>query len=727
MAKFVYLFAVLFLWSCSRDMNLYDPDYNNGTDESVDYTQSFSFRTDKSLTIEAADADGNPREGVIFRIYSASPYTDSGENKYEATPLCAAVTNTQGKLSVTFKLQNGIETLYVVPGSSSVGRMKTVAVQDVMSLQFSGAVSGENGEPLAKSVKASRERADVTSFDRTKGGVQVGQGVFDMYVPYSTDEFLPNGAQFHTQFNINTPPAGSLASKETISPAFDYLVQQWYPERENLSDMSLLEKSSDLVVNDAAGANIWVTYMGDYGFSQTEHNILGYYNYKEGEEPEFEDFVSGTGKRRITVLFSNTNSMNLVQGTKVQLLYWDGVKYSMDFPKGTRIGFVFFRNGYLFGKGGPLSTGSYAPLSKYGSQTANATNMAFFSTPTVNRTGKANGVIRRCDEYGCCVLGMDGRFFDDPSKHNDKDFNDVVVKITSNPIKALNPENDIPVDETIIPNGKVETEEDGRKVVKIGDKEVHPTNYWYGTLAFEDAWPKKGDYDFNDVVIKYEYGIELNYQSKVTGIYLKFTPLAMGATTSNGFGIEIPVLSSYLNRNIVEAGNEGYATIIVFHNGREAFPGSNGVYVNTHEGGSPVHKGTSFIYHLNLKEPLDMVQSGMRDVKVEEFNPFIFVNRRAHEIHLTNKAPTKFMDTTLFNREDDRSIPASGYYYHMDNTYPWVVDIPRKEASSGAWHYPYEQVPVTSAYKKYGTGDNLWYDWTKSGYADKSLIASPED
>ena len=37
-----------------------------------------------------------------------------------------------------------------------------------------------------------------------------------------------------------------------------------------------------------------------------------------------------------------------------------------------------------------------------------------------------------------------------------------------------------------------------------------PAEGQFGTLAFEDLWPAKGDYDFNDIVIDYQYNFPVH-------------------------------------------------------------------------------------------------------------------------------------------------------------------------------------------------------------------------
>jgi LruC domain-containing protein len=58
-------------------------------------------------------------------------------------------------------------------------------------------------------------------------------------------------------------------------------------------------------------------------------------------------------------------------------------------------------------------------------------------------------------------------------------------------------------------------------------------------LAFEDNWPSKGDYDFNDVVVDYNINTVTNAQNQVVEVIGEFTLRASGATYNNGFGFQL--------------------------------------------------------------------------------------------------------------------------------------------------------------------------------------------
>ncbi|MEI7983781.1 MAG: LruC domain-containing protein, partial [Bacteroidota bacterium] len=61
----------------------------------------------------------------------------------------------------------------------------------------------------------------------------------------------------------------------------------------------------------------------------------------------------------------------------------------------------------------------------------------------------------------------------------------------------------------------------------------------FGTLAFEDLWPGKGDYDFNDLVCDYRFKTVTNASNKVVEIFSTFVIKAFGATLHNGFGFQL--------------------------------------------------------------------------------------------------------------------------------------------------------------------------------------------
>ncbi|MBK6964362.1 MAG: LruC domain-containing protein [Bacteroidales bacterium] len=66
-----------------------------------------------------------------------------------------------------------------------------------------------------------------------------------------------------------------------------------------------------------------------------------------------------------------------------------------------------------------------------------------------------------------------------------------------------------------------------------------PGESTYGTLAYEDLWPSTGDYDFNDLVVKYKFTQISNGNNEIVQINPSFIPIAAGANLNAGFGFQL--------------------------------------------------------------------------------------------------------------------------------------------------------------------------------------------
>lgn len=54
-----------------------------------------------------------------------------------------------------------------------------------------------------------------------------------------------------------------------------------------------------------------------------------------------------------------------------------------------------------------------------------------------------NGITRWCEEAQMNIVGMENRQHNDENENNDKDYNDILFKVTSDPI--MKPKDEIPV------------------------------------------------------------------------------------------------------------------------------------------------------------------------------------------------------------------------------------------------------------------------------------------
>jgi len=256
----------------------------------------------------------------------------------------------------------------------------------------------------------------------------------------------------------------------------------------------------------------------------------------------------------------------------------------------------------------------------------------------------------------------------------------------------------------------------------------------FGTLAFEDLWPSKGDYDFNDLVIDYKFEIKTNANNFVDEVKGTFVIKAFGASLENGFGFQLPAalnandltVTGYdltdgyitLNSNGTEA-NQAKPTIIVYDNAFKQMkhPGI-GIGVNT-DPAAPYVAPKTLVIDIVFK-PNTYIYSAL---DISNFNPFLIVNKvRGVEVHLPNYAPTSLANTSLLGTGDDNSKPSQGRYYKTANNLPWAINIYEK------FDYPIEKSDILQTHLHFGewatSGGTLYPDWyqNRTGYRNTSLI-----
>jgi len=277
----------------------------------------------------------------------------------------------------------------------------------------------------------------------------------------------------------------------------------------------------------------------------------------------------------------------------------------------------------------------------------------------------------------------------------------------------------------------------------VDDYPLDPTrcfnNYYpasgFGTLAYEDLWPSKGDYDMNDVVVDYRFNTITDHNNMVVEIYGTFILKASGAYFQNGFGFQIPtnnvdpatmtVTGYHLSHSFVSLNSHGLEngqtkpTIIVFDDFFSLMPNPGcGIGINTTPGCAYIVPDTIRV-HITFSSPTYM----MSQTNIENFNPFIFVGLdRTHEVHLPDYVPTSLANPGFFGTYDDNTIPASNKYYKTINNLPWAINIYESFA------YPKEKVDIINTYNHFvdwvTSGGLLYQDWymDKPGYRNTSNI-----
>ncbi len=246
-----------------------------------------------------------------------------------------------------------------------------------------------------------------------------------------------------------------------------------------------------------------------------------------------------------------------------------------------------------------------------------------------------------------------------------------------------------------------------------------PSKIGWGSLAFEDLWPSKGDFDFNDLVINYRFTAISNARNEVVAMKCVFKVDNIGASLTNGFGFELPISPDLiqqatgmnltngiinLNPNGTEAG-QSRAVIIVMDN----------AFQNGNIGTCAPATDQEIQIDMSFNQPLEIALLGQAP-----FNPFIFVNQvRGHEVHLVNQMPTDLADTSLFGELQDDSNPELGRYYVSERNLPWAINIIH------SFRVPREKNQINLAYNRFvqwaESGGAFFQDWYKDNQGYRNI------
>ena len=422
--------------------------------------------------------------------------------------------------------------------------------------------------------------------------------------------------------------------------------------------------------------NVYVTFAAE-GTDKT--SALGYFIYK-GSKPSDSEHI---------IIFPNASypgsGGSLHSGDKVLL---------GNFPAGTTLGWFLVPNGW--NKNNRLVNGSgsiYYSVSEW--------------NPERSSTQQQHMVQLKDVQNEVIVLGFEDTSREGPT---DNDFNDAVFYITLDSYESAN------LDNVYATSSPVDTDGDG----VIDSMDVYPINPNLafnhhlvtgssGSLAFEDLWPSKGDFDFNDLVVTYNYNPITDANNLVKVLEIKVTEVHCGASFHSGFAIELPVSASQVESVTGSVLTSGYVNLSA--NGTESGQG-NAVIFAFDDGWDVI--GQDITLMVTFKNPISASTLGSFP-----FNPFIVIDgNRSVELHLPDKAPTALASSSYFGSGADNSDPASGRYYRTKENLPWAINI------STSYTVPKEKYSIEKGYLRFvdwaKSAGTLYPDWylDQAGYRD---------
>jgi len=631
-------------------------------------SDGFKFETSQDLGINIQTLDNANHPVTNIRLNIYTDYPDNG-----GAVILSGVTDINGKFTSDYKVPAYCDSLVVGTDAIGFANMQKVALQ---------------GGSLTCILGGKHDPGILKSGD-------------DGFFKTTSIKFYPMG-----NYDANGVPKYLVPVNDVIDNSMIQDINATLPEYIALPTSHPQYFNADnitnLKINEAS--NVWVTFVHE---GAGYRNVLGYYKFKSSNPPATANDIDSIHIVFPNVSFSGSGG-GLTSGNKV---------YLGTVAPGMEIGWVVIADGF---RNGTVTTGNWILYS----------NNQF--NPESNSSLKKHSVLLNDIGRGKFLLSFEDQRRDGTT---DNDFNDCIFYVTADPIHAVNTEH-FPIPDY------TQTDTDGDGVSdNFDDYKLNPTrafnNYYpaknqFGTLAFEDLWPYRGDYDLNDMILDYNFNQITNSQNKVMEIQAKLVLRATGASFKNGFGFQLPVASSqiasvtgsslhsnyvFLNGNGTESG-QALATIIAFDNADFLlkYPGSS-FGVNTTIGAPYVTPDTLTI-DIMLTTPVSISTMG-----TPPYNPFLIAAQdRGKEVHLVNQPPTSLANMALFGTEQDNTIPSANRYYVTKENLPWAINV------TSSFDYPAEKSMITDVYLKFGTwaesSGQTYYDWykSKSGYRNTSLI-----
>ena len=603
-----------------------------------------NFSTIQKVQVEIDYSNSESR--VPFSIYDGNPLIE-GENttilKENVQALDGAWTDEQGKFTATVVLPAYVSNVYIVSTSP-------FARQAIPGKIVNGVLKvSDTDEQLTtrasyrESTRFDRNRFNNLGWNTNLGSFDDRSGVID-YAYKGNDPKL----------TLSKSEMNEL--RTTVSKVLNTL-GSCPEEYRTQADLYVEEDETAVVLTALRGWTCW-------------NSSLGYYYYRYDQAPASLKDVKVYAVFPNTQMTWNNGSLQaspqgIKEGTTVQLKYFDDPEYpkGKNFPKGYYIGFILACNAwntYFTGFNSyTLTEGFYASSTKG------------FSTKVNSGIDVRTAMFK--DKNSNIAIAFED-FMDD------QNFTDVVFSLKANPEITNVP----PVDE-----------------------DLNTTIEKTGVYAFEDEWPKAGDYDMNDVLVQYTYQKVFNIFNEILSESFTFKTLYNKSTVfTNGLGF---ILSNEGNAQSIEyfirKENEKDFTVA---SGADKFTRESNAIILTDN----VKTNPNAEYKVTFKYG-DKNSNKKQETSIDAFiyRPSKEGNRL--EVHCPMKKPTSKVDTSLFGQYEDCSKPNEGIYYvsNQENIYPFAFYLSNANANDIAELKNFdknEKKSISEIYPKF-------IDWAKYG------------
>ncbi|WP_435353487.1 LruC domain-containing protein [Emticicia sp. SJ17W-69] len=508
------------------------------------------------------------------------------------------------------------------------------------------------------------------------------------------NQLSPTITNFGT-WNANGVPHYLEKERDLISSEFLSIIDANLSENVAVTKANpkYLSASNVNTLNITEDADVWITFVHE---SASLKNTLGFYTFDLKNPPSKITEVSS-----LNIIFPNIsyvgNGGGLNSGDKVKI---------GRFKAGTGIGFALLVNAFT------------------SKSTVESNNNIYYSHDVLNvetvAENKRHIIMLNDPKTNRLIFS-----FEDTNRQNisyDQDFNDAIFFASSDPVRAVNKDhipsiieskNDVDID------GISDLHDEYPNDASRAMNNFTPSKNTYSSLAYEDLWPFRGDYDMNDLVVNYQFQEVMNANNQIVELKAKIYVKSCLASIINGWGFQLPIPSSsiasvtgqsLLHGVIINAANgtetgQKYATVIAFDNAFKQVIGN---------------KADTLNLRIRFTSPINK-----SDLGTAPFNPFMFQkDNRGIEIHLANFAPTQKANLSVLGTSDDNSVTAKGIYYINKTGLPWALNLNEN------FNFPKETQKIINGYLHFQewveSGGSKYPDWylDKPGYRNNSLLSN---
>ncbi len=675
------LFVLIALSACRKNELTPTGEVINGPVDSLDQMitpTNFNYRTtnDVDFQIQLNAPDGNPITGIPVTINQL--VNDSLEELY------TLMTDQTGLAQGLFNVPSDINE--VVISANYIGIPNDILVPvsgNSVTLSLTG----------AKPAQVSNNESYVSSnlINVNASGQKTTTILKYKYLSSYNSQGVPN----------------VMATKDVVTAQMLNFINTSVPEGKPVPTFhpAFLQPNLNTDLDITQQAEVWVTFVHEgAGYK----NSLCYYKYQTNNPPTSIGQIDTA-----YVIFANASYYNSGGGLR------SGDRISLGvFPAGTSIGFICISNGW---NGSAVGDGSFRLFSDRNLNSQ------------VNPSLKQHNVLLYDNVNQIYYLAFEDIARDYASCDND--FNDIVFYAKSNPVVAISNQS-VPLAD----NG-VDTDTDGVSDLydefptdaTLAYKNFLPAPETFGTISFEDLWPGKGDYDFNDLVIGYQFEQWTNAQNKIKEMKCRFAIRAIGAHYKHAYGFQMNVPPSALSNvsgyemydgyislqgNKTEAG-QTLATVIAFDNDYKVVNRAQGNSMNT-DPLKPYQIPDTVTLNVTFATARSQAELG-----TAPYNAFIIVDgNRGKEVHMAGYKPTSLANAALFGTSQDNTNIGLNNFYKTKNNLPFALLVPDEFA------YPQEKKAINNGHLKFvdwsQSGGTILNDWYKnlSGYRDAAKIYS---